>query len=36
MHCVRDAEEYDMVLALEVPAIKLKRQHVTFLSFLTG
>lgn len=37
MHCVRDAQRsMTRSLALEVPTIKVKRQHVTFLPFLTG
>lgn len=28
-------DEYDLVLALEVPTIKLMGPHVLFLSFLT-
>lgn len=28
--CQGCKDEYDMVLALEVPTIKLKKQHITF------
>ena len=28
--CQGQKDEYDMVLALEVPTIRLKRQHITF------